>query len=900
MTLQSEDLLGKAEKYLSYGVPSITIKDDKKPTLDTWTDIRDLHKLPSEELLIQWLTNPLATHLAIVSGGRFLIVDYDGLGEQRLRNRILPRCSTSIQDKFERTTRTKTPHGGHTLIARDPENSDTKVEEIEAWKLTSDELEHQEVLLLSSEKYVIERGPGYEPVRDIEALEQFTKEEEIEFCEKLREVKAETKVIRIIIKKLAPYYEKSNRDKLVFSFSGYAHKYGVTETIIHDTIEDLMDLVRGDEECESRFNVIKETCKKTREEVSGREELLDAVDGDDSIILAIQQQYKKLGYFKFANGSGEDHGNKRQQQQKETTSADDSDDSDDKVQDVEVLRESIIELFKDQFERSYATVEINGHYEPFLVHPNSSKFKMWASVIYNRKVGKPLLSDHFIQACNILQGEASLFGNNEKKLELRISSGPEIKERTLYYDLANKTRQVIKITENGWSIQESPNAPITFRRYSQTKAQVTPERNYAPDIFDQFMRLINVKITDKDGNEIVDKTNNLRLLMKCYIISLFIPDIPQAILMLHGPQGTAKTSSSETIKELVDPSPIPTLALPRDMLQLIQQLSHNRVVFYDNVSYVTDEQSDQLCRAATGSGSSKRMLFSDDEDILYWYIRSVGISSINVVATRPDLLDRAILAPSSTINEKDFESMEEYVKAERKRIIPQLLGYIFDILVKAIKVKNQGGIRNYKKSRLVDFCEYGEIISRCMGYPEGEFGKAYTENLDRITNAAIDSGIVVQIIMRFMEDKEEWDSVPSELYHKLEETADKLCLDIRVIKEWPKAANVLSRRIDEYKSSLAKVNIQIDKYELPATGQTSIRIRKIKPEVRSISSESSEPLNKNTGQSSNDSYDSYDTVPTSSEMRFYGGYWHCENCKEKGDKFYMENHRCNSKKEKKN
>src|SRR5918996_1775571 len=152
MTVQPEELLNKAEKFISFGVPAITINGNKKPTLETWTDIRDSNKLPSKELLKQWLTNPLATHLAIVPAGRFLIVDYDGLGEQRLRSRVLPRCSVTVREKFEGTTRTKTPNGGHTLIARDPENYNTKVREIEAWKLAGNGVEHQEVLLLSSEK----------------------------------------------------------------------------------------------------------------------------------------------------------------------------------------------------------------------------------------------------------------------------------------------------------------------------------------------------------------------------------------------------------------------------------------------------------------------------------------------------------------------------------------------------------------------------------------------------------------------------------------------------------------------------------------------------------------------------------------------------------------------------
>ena len=402
MKVEREDLLDKAEKYLSHGVPSITTNDDKKPTLDTWTDIRDSRKLPSKELLTQWLTNPLVTHIAIVSRGRFLIIDYDGLGEQRLRNRILPICSTSIQDKFERTTRTKTPHGGHTLIARDPKNYDTKVEEIEAWKLTGDELEHQEVLLLSSEKYVVERGPGYEPVRDIEVLEQFTKDEEIEFCEKLREVKGETKFIRIIIKKLVPYYEKSNRDKLVFAFSGYAHKYGVPETLIHDTIEDLMDMTDGDEERESRFKVISETCQKPREEVSGRQELLDAVDNDDSVILVIQQQYKKLRYFKFENENVEDD---------KTVSENEEETEDTTIVTamLQLIQGYTIKLFTNKHETPYITVLINNeHLETIPI--KSGRFRKWVARLGYKEMGKSIKSGKIREIIDLLQADALFDG----------------------------------------------------------------------------------------------------------------------------------------------------------------------------------------------------------------------------------------------------------------------------------------------------------------------------------------------------------------------------------------------------------------------------------------------------------------------------------------------------------
>jgi Holliday junction resolvasome RuvABC ATP-dependent DNA helicase subunit len=101
------------------------------------------------------------------------------------------------------------------------------------------------------------------------------------------------------------------------------------------------------------------------------------------------------------------------------------------------------------------------------------------------------------------------------------------------------------------------------------------------------------------------------------------------ILMLHGEQGSAKSTLQELIKMLVDPSIIRTLSFPRDINELIQQLSHNHVAYLDNISNIKEWYSDQLCRAVTGSGFSKRQLWTDDDDIIYSFKRCIGFNSIN-------------------------------------------------------------------------------------------------------------------------------------------------------------------------------------------------------------------------------------------------------------------------------
>ena len=45
-----------------------------------------------------------------------------------------------------------------------------------------------------------------------------------------------------------------------------------------------------------------------------------------------------------------------------------------------------------------------------------------------------------------------------------------------------------------------------------------------------------------------DDIKDTTLLLKCYIISLFIPEIPKPILLLHGEQGGAKSTFQDLYK----------------------------------------------------------------------------------------------------------------------------------------------------------------------------------------------------------------------------------------------------------------------------------------------------------------------------------------------------------------
>ena len=154
-----------------------------------------------------------------------------------------------------------------------------------------------------------------------------------------------------------------------------------------------------------------------------------------------------------------------------------------------------------------------------------------------------------------------------------------------------------------------------------------PSKEYSEDISAQFLGLINIPADDIEN----------RILAEVYYISLYFPaSVPKPILVAHGEQGSAKSTLQEFIKELVDPCGALTLSFPKNDETLVQQLSHNYVAYYDNISNLDQWTSDNLCRAVTGSGLSKRRLYTDGEDVIYRFRRCVGINGINIAATKPD------------------------------------------------------------------------------------------------------------------------------------------------------------------------------------------------------------------------------------------------------------------------
>ena len=130
---------------------------------------------------------------------------------------------------------------------------------------------------------------------------------------------------------------------------------------------------------------------------------------------------------------------------------------------------------------------------------------------------------------------------------------------------------------------------------------------------------------------------------------------------------------------------------------------------------------------------------------------------------------------------------------------------------------------------MADFEEYAEIISRCMGNPEGELQRVYQNNIGVQIDEAIAASPLSIAVVELMNSIEDglWSGTATELSEVLNDIAEtKLKISIQKIQSWPKSPNYLSRRLNEVKTNLREKGIVIERYKDEKDNRL-IKIRKV-------------------------------------------------------------------------
>jgi Bifunctional DNA primase/polymerase, N-terminal len=816
------ETLAFALKYKQQRYSTIPLKSGSKvPYVNSWEPYQKT--FASETQLEVWFSNGHATNnIAIVTGKISRIIAFDIDGEEGFArfNRAVDE-DEELKTALKDTMRIRTASGNTNIVVgfRIEEFTSAEDDKLLVNSVLWTNGKHSEIRVKGQGGYIVAPpstladGKRYELIDGKSTVGTLSKTQIYKLISAIRnqasskddwdsrtgvgnkDLKEED--VSNIVAILKPYYQHGNRNDFTMYMSGLMRKEGVS---FQGALRVIESIAADDEEKSARIRTLQETYKKQdMHEICGYSGLF-------SILLNQTQSEDKARQILdqvIALFPGE--------QSKDLPSIEKSQSQ----TLIELAHANVSLFFKDQHGVAFALVApVEGRKE--LIPLESDKFKRYLSKIYYDNNNNSIANKESVNnAIQILQANIEYNGQTIP-LSLRVAW----KEDAICYDLTDVQWRYVKISKDGWQIKDD--LSIMFVRHNQV-AQVLPDRNYDRDVLDRLIGLTNVK-DDKD-----------KLLLKVYIVSLYIPDIAHTMLIVHGEQGAAKSLLQRLIKQLVDPSRPVLLTLHANKDEFVQQLSHNYVAYYDNVRSTPKWLADEACKAVTGIGQTKRKLYTNDEDVVYEYKRCLGFSGINICLTEPDVLDRSILIELMRIP-RDKRKLESQILAEFEQIKPKVLGYIFDVLVKALQIKP--GLRLNDLPRMADFALWGEAISQAMGNPPLSFPNTYYENIGRQNIEAIESHPLAHVIAKYFEvygENQELKGSPLDILETLEAFAQdhKIPTDS---KRWPKSPNALSRRLNQIRSNLLEgleIEVTIERTtttkDKNKVNTATIEIRKISP-----------------------------------------------------------------------
>ncbi len=456
-----------------------------------------------------------------------------------------------------------------------------------------------------------------------------------------------------------------------------------------------------------------------------------------------------------------------------------------------------IDLFHSPDRKGYGAIEQSGKREIWPVE--SDWFRTFILAQYYQAFSKVPSSQSVKDAIGALNAKAIIEGE-ERKVDLRLAEA----DGSICLDLCDGDRRIVRIDPFGWSIDNS--APVYFERSKGMQALPVPIRGGSLNLLKQF---INIDHEDQF------------ILIVSWLLAALRPKGPYPILILHGEQGSAKSTTARLIRSLVDPSISPLRTMSAGDRDLMIGAKNQWILAFDNLSGLKFSVSDALCRLSTGGGFSTRELYKNAEEVIFDAQRPIILNGIDDLTTRGDLVDRAIFINLPRIPE-DKRQLEAELWGNFDAAQPYILASLLDAV--STGLSNVNSVKLKSHPRMADFAHWIVACEPALPWGEGRFLEAYEANREAATNALVENDIVASAVIEFMQSRSSWEGAAKELLALLERCAGED--EIKGNRQWPKYTKLTSS-LRRLAPSLRKLGIDFF-YDEKARPQRKIILTKLK------------------------------------------------------------------------
>ncbi|MFG1281540.1 hypothetical protein [Xanthobacter autotrophicus] len=431
----------------------------------------------------------------------------------------------------------------------------------------------------------------------------------------------------------------------------------------------------------------------------------------------------------------------------------------------------------------YATVDVDGHREHWAVE--SKGFERWLAdrtfLITGAAPTSQALRD-VVRLCDVLAQRGA-----EHPVFRRVAR----MEGRIFIDLCDDSWRAVEVDRHGWSVAAAP--AVKFLRSPGMLALPEPEASDTG--LGELRGLVNA---DSDEDYV---------LTVAWLVGALGGVSAFPVAVLNGEAGSGKSRLATRLRALVDPHVAPMRSPPKDLRDLFAGASNEFVIVLDNISSMTHELSDELCRIASGSASSARALHTNTEQIFLTGARPIILNGIGGhFGAQADLMSRALSIRLAAIPETGRRT-DAAMDLEFAAVRPRILGALLDAV--SAGLRNLETVALERLPRMADFALWMSAAEPGLGWEPGTFVAAMEAGREEATQAAFDADEVAKAIVDFITDEHSvagWEGTPSAL---LEALNRRVTEDVRRFRSWPTTATGMGTRIDRVAGLLRHKGLSI-------------------------------------------------------------------------------------------
>jgi putative DNA primase/helicase len=458
-------------------------------------------------------------------------------------------------------------------------------------------------------------------------------------------------------------------------------------------------------------------------------------------------------------------------------------------------------IWRDADGEAYASVLANGHLEHYPMR--SRGFRQWLLAAYaadptshreiNGRVVPGAVSKQALEdALTNLEAWARFEGAKTHPAELRSV----LHQDRLYIDLGCPGWRAIEVSTEGRRLVDRSPVPILRSR----KAHALPLPAERGDLT-ELWKLAPIAEAE-------------RPLLVLWLLAALYPQRTYPILGMSGPQGAGKSATTRLARRLTDPAGGDLLQPPRNDRDLVAAARNNKVLAFDNLSSISPETADDLCRLSTGAEIGGRALFTDHDAATFAAARPIIVNGIPDLATRGDLASRMVVPALVPFGAQIDEAT--YWRAF-EAAAPAIMAALLDGLVMVLR--HWSSTPTPQGHRMADFARLAAAAAPAFGWEPAEVVRLLRENALTQAQRIAEGDVVAMAVAAVLEECRSYKGTLGALYDAAKAKVDE---DTRRSGDWPRAAHHFGGRLRRVIPALRAIGLQVS--TRPLQGRTHVEI----------------------------------------------------------------------------